>query len=269
MESTLSIVWSELEARVGTFLGWGRGAKYGSQAWTDEQQFELDGIVGSALRRFYHQPVDQNGSAYNWSFLKPTASLTFLSGASTIDLPDDFGAFEDRITVTASGNSTQPWRVEWTNEAIIRQRYAVTPSLTGPPLLAAQRPLKGTSQTHGQKFQLLLYPLADQDYTLGVQYYINPDFLSSPFPYAYGGSQHSETILEGCLAIAEKRLDDEATVHAAEYERCLMASIGIDRRNKPQKLGYNRDRSDDWSAYPRPLHYAIPAVTYNGTDFND
>jgi hypothetical protein len=93
------------------------------------------------------------------------------------------------------------------------------------------------------------WPISDQTYTLTFAYYLNPDYLSGAFPFAYGGAQHAETLLESCLAIAEKILDDAATVHAAEFEKRLAVSMDLDRRTKPQNLGYNRDQSDQQDRY--------------------
>jgi hypothetical protein len=270
MESSLSIQWSELQARVGSFLGFGRGAKYGDQAWTDQIQFELDGIVASALRKFYHQALPEGQEvAYDWSFLRPTSQLTLTSGTSVVPLPGDCGAIEGPITILTTTRTSQPWRIEWRNNGQVRQMFSVTPQMTGPPMYVAEDVLKGTTATQGQQRQLLFFPQADQDYTLNLTYYVNPDYLNGAFPYAYGGSQHSETILEGCLAVAERRLDDAATVHAMEYEKCLQASISIDRRNKAQHLGVNGDRSDLQERGYRggDNHWWAPAATYNGASF--
>lgn len=269
-ESSLSIVWSEYEARIGSYLGWGRGVLvYGDTAWTNRQQFEIDGIMASQLRRFYFLSLPSGRDApYEWSFLKPTATLAFAVNTSTVPLPDDFNGFEGPITVLTTNSTAQPWQIEWRSEASIRQLYAVTPAMTGPPMFAAEVPLKGTTATAGQRWQLLLFPLADQSYSLQAQYAINPDYLSAPFPYAYGGVQHTETILEGCLAIAEERLDDSSGVHADRYQTLLRASIAADMRHKPQKLGYNRDRSDECGSWNRgDVHYWAPAATYNGGAF--
>jgi len=50
------------------------------------------------------------------------------------------------------------------------------------------------------------------------------------------------------------------------FDRPVSASY---RKNKPPKLGYNRDRSDDRHyGWPNPWwHYASPAATYNGKFF--
>lgn len=266
MESTLNLQFKELQARVGSFMGWGRGAAYQDPAWNDQQQFEVDGIVGSGLRQFYF-PAIEGAVGYEWSFLRPTATFDLPSGAQTLALPDDFGGFEGQLTLLTTNSTSLPWRIEWRNEGIIRQMYSVTPSMTGAPKYATEQTLKGTTATQSQRSQLFVFPQADQDYTLQGQYYINPDYLSGAFPYAYGGAPHAETLLESCLCVAEQRLDDANAVHAQKFQERLMASIAMDRRNKPQKLGYNDDRSDERGFDRRDIHYFAPAATYNGSAF--
>lgn len=268
-EPTLSIQFSELQARVGSFMGWGRGAAYNDPAFTNDQQFQIDGIVGSGLRNFYYpSSVDGQPSSYDWSFLHPTATALLPVAAQTVTLPDDFGGFEDKINLLTTTATAQPWDIQWRNEGLIRQMYAETPQMSGPPMYACQTPLKGTTGTQGQRWILLIFPAADQIYTLQFQYWINPDYLSGAFPFAYGGTQHSETILESCLAVAEVRLDDAMSVHTAKFKERLQASISVDRRNKPQKIGYNRDRSDQPSMTRQDVHWWAPAATYGGGSFN-
>lgn len=265
MESNLNIAYKELKAEVGTFLGYGRDADYSQTAYTTEQVNVLDGVLKSGLRCFYY-PILPDGGSYEWSFMRPIASIALANAGSTAVLPEDFGGFEGNITILTSSTTSQPWPLEWRNEAVLREAYSATPDASGPPRWVAQRQLKGTSMHGSSRFELFIFPKADQAYTLQGQYYINPDFLSGNFPYAYGGPQHAETLLESCLAIAEQRLDDSMTVHSAKFQERLMASVAMDRRNKPGKLGYNGDRSDDMGKVLR--HGWVPAATYAGASYD-
>jgi hypothetical protein len=187
--------------------------------------------------------------------------LDFAVGNQTALLPEDFGGFEGEITVLSP--QTTGWTpIQLKNEGSIRQQYSLTATQTGRPLMAALQPLKGTTQYSGQRQQLYLFPQADQNYQLQFQYYILPDMLNGQSPFVYGGAAHVETILESCLAIAEQRYDDAVSVHTMKFAERLMASIGMDRKNKPQNLGYNGDRSDNarWDRriglnFPRPATY--------------
>lgn len=260
----------ELKARVGSFLGWGRGADYGDRAWSDQEQFEIDGIVGSGLRKFYRPvPLPNESSSYEWSFLKPVASLTLASGASTVALPDDYGGVEGQIAVSTSG-STAWLPVDFGPIGDVYNAEAQYPTTTGRPLMACVEPIKGTTAKKGQHSQLRIWPIADQAYTLRFPYYVNGNVLTTANPYPLGGAQHAETVLESCLAVAEKRLDNNATVHTMEFMQQLAASISVDRQQKPQVYGYN----GDMSMYRRQRYgpaagrmWDFPGVKVNGVQF--
>ena len=64
----------------------------------------------------------------------------------------------------------------------------------------AVRPLKGTTLTAGQRFDLYVFPIADQEYTLNLRYYVLLNDLTTARPYPYGGMTHAETILAGVRA---------------------------------------------------------------------
>ncbi len=268
-ESTLNLAVSEIQAKLGTFAGWGRGALYGDDAWGSTRQAIIDDATQSGLRRFYYpEPAEGESQTYDWSFLRPTSNLSLPVGAQTIALPDDFQSAEGPLTVLTSTTTSMPFLIRWINAGLLRQKYSMTPIISGPPLYAAIDPLRGTTGTQSSRTQLLIYPMADQDYTLQCTYVINPDYLTGAAPYAYGGPEHAETILESCLAVMEKRLDDMSGVHSEEFGRRLMASIGMDRKKKPQRYGENRDRSDGRGFRQGDQHWWTGASTYNGVGFD-
>lgn len=216
----------------------------GDPAWTGQQQSVIDSCVASGLRRFYFpDPIPGMDSPPDWSFLKPTATLALLNNTSTLPLPDDFGGFEGRITILGVQNQTW-WPIDLVNEGLIREKFSQFPAMVSRPLMAAIQPLKNATTVQSQRSQLFFFPTSDNDYTIQFQYYLNPDFLTGAFPYAYGGAQHAETILESCLAVAEERIDNNVGEHAQRFATRLMASIGMDRKSKAQTLGLNDDRSD-------------------------
>lgn len=260
MESTLSLKKQDFEAKVGTFFGWGMGADAGDEEWDSRKTAVIRDCVESGLRQFYFPPP-MNGVPYDWSFLKPTSTLIVDADASTLEMPDDFGGFEGSITVS-SPTSRTVMAIQLVNEGIIREMYARSPSQTGVPQMAAVRPLKGTTLNAGQRSELYVFPIADQEYTIQFVYYILANFLDGTHPYAYGGMAHAETILESCLAIAEQRYDDAAGIHSSKFLERLAASIALDRRMKPQTGGRNWDRSDEVYYRPRDV-----VVTYNGVAY--
>jgi hypothetical protein len=177
--------------------------------------------------------------------MRPVASIAFVQGTRSSDLPDDFGGFQDEFAVSrASGTGGTYLPVPIVSEGQIDQRYAMSPSVTGRPLMAAERVTKGTTMTKSNRSELYVYPQATEDYTLRIGYYILPDYLTTLNPYPYGGAAHAETMKAGARAAAELFLDNEPGPEMENYQRALQASINYDRRHQPKTLGKNYDRSD-------------------------
>ncbi len=261
MESSLSLKLADFEAKVGLFFGWGAGADSGDQEWDTRKKAVIKDCVQSGLRQFYF-PVPLGGTPYDWSFLKPTATITLAASTSTNQLPDDFGGFEGKISVSTPSSR---WRhpVSLVNEGIIRELYVKSPARTGVPAMASIRPIKGNAlATEGQRMELFFFPTTDVEFTVTFPYYILANYLDGTHPYAYGGMAHAETILESCLAIAEQRYDDAAGVHSEKYLERLAASIATDRRLKPQTGLRNTDESDLEERYGWRDREAL--ATYNG-----
>ncbi len=256
-ESTLAAAFKDLQGDIGFFLGMGRGADNGQTTWTSEQQLAIDRCTRGGLRNVYF-------CGHAWSFLQPISTMTLEAGENTVTLPDDFGGTDGQLQVSLSSGLTW-WPLDFTGIGHILRQEAMYPSTTGLPQMVAEEPLKGTGSVTGQRFRLHFWPLADQDYTLQFPYHILPSYLSGALPYVYGGAKHAETFLESCLAVAEKLLDDAATLHATEFEKRLAISISLDARDKPQLVGYNADRSDgrfEWSR--RDVHWNNPVTTFHG-----
>jgi len=267
-ESTLNLTFADLQARVGRFLGYGRGVDFGEPAWDVNKTNDIMDCVRSGYHQFlYPSPREGEANSYDWSFLHPVGTFTFAQGASTVTLPDDFGGFENQLSLLTDNTTSMPWQIEWQNEGKIRQQYSVTPTMTGPPQYACERPIKGTNAVRSQRFELFVFPLADREYTIQGQYYLQADAMTNALPFAYGGAAHAETILQSCLAMAELKLDDAKGPQWATWQERLSASISIDRKHKPAKLGYNRDDSDRAPFNRQNVHWWAPAATYNGMTY--
>jgi len=269
-ESTLSLSYPDLEAEVGYYAGWGRGAAYGSNAFTTDQQQSIDTVIKQGLRMVYYpDPVDGQESAYSWSFLHPVAKLQVPNSTRTLPMPDDYGGIEGRISVTLPGSvGNMYWPVEFVGVGQVYQAEANFPSTTGRVEMACVEPLKQTTPVAGQRFQLHVWPLPDQAYNLIFQYYVNPDAITASLPFPLGGMMMAETIRAACLAAAEVTLNDiMGGPNWQRFQARLIAAISADRRMKPQTLGYNGDRSDGYSSlYGRewPWNHYQDQITVNG-----
>ncbi len=263
MNSTLALKKSDYEQEVGEFMGWGRGEAAGDTPWEEVGQFVEQKIlmdVKSGLRRFYW-------CGHPWSFLKPLATVTLRTGASTVSLPDDYGGVDGGAEVqivNEGGVGLCPLKLIGPGE--VKRLHTESPDSSGSPRAIAHRPMKTMPDGAMQLQELYVFPSADQDYTLTLPYYFTPNYLLDVTPYAYGGVEHHETILECCLAAAELRRDNVSGIHSAEAPRLIQVSISMDRRKQPTRLGYNRDRSDgqedDWNGRGRTIGGGI---TINGT----
>jgi hypothetical protein len=266
VESSLSIPKAELESLTGDFLGYGYGLAQGDVEWDRQQTLNIKQVRKSGERWFYYPEPVSGGEPYSWSFLVPTSTLTFATDAQTVALPDDFDRIEGDVYPSLTDSlGYEPVKV--TGEGRVQRAYTADQTRTGRPELLSVRPLKGTRANAGQRFELFIFPAADQDYTLTLRYHILPSALTDDRPYAYGGAAHAETLKAACLAAAELFLDNERGPMYAHFQARLLASIQIDQRHRPQHLGYNGDQSDGrdvrgwrWQRLDEPL------VTFNGID---
>ncbi len=268
MESTLNMAYYELQAEVGFYLGFGRGDKYGEDTWDADKAYRIDSVLKSGLRQVYYPSMQVDGKqrSYRWSWLRPKAALLFPSGSQDINLPDDFGGIEGRITYTGSTAGTT-WPLQVANPGEIRELYTITPSMTGRPLKAAQEVIKGTTGISSTRTKLLVFPQSDAAYTLNFTYYVNPDFLTGQYPYAYGGPQHAETLKASVLAAAELYQDNERGPMWQNFQDRLAASMDIDQQLKPQMIGYNRDNSDLALWPDRPNQHGYASITVAGVQY--
>lgn len=177
-------------------------------------------------------------------------------------LPDDFGSLHGDIMYD-EGNG--PAKIGVSSSSLIRNRLSASDSSSGKPTMAAVEPVV-TDGTVGQRFDLWLYPVPDTEYTLKYRYTILPDALTTDKLYPYGAQQHSASILESCLAMAERYIDDQQGLHAASYERSLQVSIGLDRQaTTPEWFG---TMNVDPAGGPRVRRSRSQTVTYNGVDYS-
>jgi len=245
-ESTLSMTYTELLAEVGDLLRIDRD--YSS--WSANDRLLVDSCIKRGLRRFYNPPLLPGQSVvHEWSFLHILATLTTVANDSDYDLPADFGGVEGGFTYDPS-NPYPPIRT--VGEGEVRERLACGVS-TGRPQLAAIRP-KSSDGTSGQIQEVIFWPIVDGIYTLSYRYSVICNQLSETKPYPLGGMQHSQTILEACLAEAEGS-DDQTGFHENQFLKQLTASIATDQRQSP---GIIRGRSQGNSVRVGNL------VTYNG-----
>ncbi len=220
--------------------------------------------------------LEVNGASYEVSTRDGNTQVTLVdttvavsSGASyslkrlAYDLPDAFAHMVGTMTLNPGNGTWIP--VQPISEGRIREWRQSSPLESGRPIYYATRPKALTSPSSaGQRWELLPWPLSDATYVAKYQYKVLANALGSS-DYPYGGAAHRETLIESCLAVAERRMENEEGVHAANFIRCLAASISHDRRTTPESLGYNGDPSMGVSRYDRESQL----VTYEGVLYPD
>jgi hypothetical protein len=254
-ESTLSIQFSDLQKEVGAFLGIGVDAT----AWTAAQTADVDRFIQSGIRQFYFPPaVNGVEAGYEWSFLKPTATVDTVADQGVNDLPDALGRVVGDLHF-AAGVFAAPIIIvsEARILSLLQQSVA-----TGRPKYAAVR-IKTSDGTTGQRQEFAYWPVPNAVYTLTYRYEAFSGKLTAAKPYPLGGMRHSELIIESCLAIAEQKANDEQGVHAQRFAALLAAGIAQDRRAGAKYYGQMGCQSGEPAPHARPVgtNYSI---TYKG-----
>lgn len=229
----LHIDYTKIRREIGRLVGIGTDTS-DANAWTADMVVQIADVIENALRRFYWPMIPaptaegapQRFNRYTWSFLAPSKTLIVANGTSTYDLPDDFTDMASDGFTFAAG-VVQP-RVVRVDSGAIDQLQAAA-AQTGPPKYYSVQ-AKATEIGATTKYEVSFYPTPGETYTLTYAYSVTPDTLSEINPYPYGAAQHSETILQACLAEAEKVFElPTGGIHEQRFRELLTASIEFDK----------------------------------------
>lgn len=247
MANLLAANEEELRVRIAYRYGFSRDPL----TWSDGEKAVIDDCITAGLRKFYWpRPDPMTGVSHVWSFMKQVKSLTTVADQWQYDLPSELMGIEGDITFVTTTTSYIP--VRQVNEKVIRDFRQSATSATGIPRLFALR-AKEHVQTKQQGFELLLSPTPDAAYEIEYLMNVAGRALTDAARFPFGGAIHADTIVESCLAVAERDIDRMEGPSAVEFERRLQASISIDSqmRQAPSILGINRDTSDGQDRYVR------------------
>ena len=203
--------------------------------WDDRQFEDIDSAVENGLRRFYYPFIESEGKIHQWSFLRKIDSVTLDKNVQDYALADDVAHIvEDSVTYQANTSNRSPL----TRVPESQMRAMRAEAKEGIPLYYAIRTKhvddssdSATSKV-GQRFEMLVHPTpivnAGDGDSIDYRYVRAPDLLTTSYKYPLGGALHSQTIIEACLAEAEKDMDDRADVHEQIFQKMLMASYRAD-----------------------------------------
>lgn len=259
MGTSQSYTFMDLYGRISYYLGTGLTPSGSSLAIA--KKFANDGY------RMYLRPLDpRTKRLYLWSFLSPasvlyTGKTVGASGGTWLQtLPADFGGIVDD---PAYDSSAVRQKVAPRSPAYIRQARG-SQVLTGQPQFYAIEPVGGTtggSASALQNNEIMFWPTPDSNYTLHYRYRSRIVLMDADDDCPLGGPEHSLTILQAGLMLAERHMNERAGEQAALYQEMLVASIDLDAGMKAQNLGGMEERSDDSFYDPRNL--ILGPVTYN------
>ncbi len=251
-ESALSLMYSDLLAEVGGFLGYGRD----SDSWSDAETNEIDRYIQAGIRQFYYPPaVDGVDVNHQWSFLNPSTTLETVGKTATVDLPDDLGRVLDSFYYDESVYQSPIPVISEAQLLALRSRSTDT----GTPQYAAVR-YKSSDGSDGQRMEVIFWPTPDTAYTLTYKYEAFNGKLSEDNPYPLGGMRYAELITESCLAIAEQRANDEKGLHWEQFTRLLAAGVAMDNKQGAHNFGHMGGPGPSVA----PSRLRSGEITYNG-----
>jgi len=171
-------------------------------------------------------------------------------------LPADYGAIAGPLTFAVSSGYSP---IKIVSETAIR-RVRRHNSGTGTPVMAGIRAL-AIDQTALQEFDLLLYPIPNTAYELTYRYHVRLSEIDDTNCRLPGAADHSEIILQACLAAAEQRMFDQRGDEYANFLQMLPAAISFDRMaHSAEHFGTPGD-----AAHYGILHATDEFVTVGGT----
>lgn len=247
------------------------GAGPNPSAWTHQQEQLIAEILRRTKRKVYNPPLVM-GEKYphDWSFLRPVGTVQTSAGVHAYDLPSDFAQMYGQLTHSTQGSTLYPC-INFVGEHIIRQLLQ-RQETTARPDRAAVR-VKPKADNISTRYELLLWPVPDDSYTIDFRYRVNPDTSEADSLPAlvdsmdlHGGDRYSEMFLEAAFLAADEVMGIKRSVHEERFIRAVMNAVGSDRLTQaPDSMGYNGDPSSrrqwtgDWHEYDENV------VTYNGS----
>lgn len=223
-----------------------------------------------------HSIVFESGNSYTitayTSATVVTVSSTAVADSSTdftitadgvYRLPDDFGSMEsERIFFAPNNQDTRT--IAFIGEPLVREAWQITTQFQRPSI-AAVLPLSAAAGT-GQRFDLLVAAIPDDDYEVTFRYNVHPNALTTGL-YPYGGMKHAETIRLSCLASAEQMFFEGKNEQQRYYAQALERSIALDKRqSRAERLGVSYER-EHYRMRPYGRYTEVVGGTVEGVQY--
>ena len=233
-------------------------------AWAATGRFTCGTAVSEAVAtRNGNTQITLSDTTFNIA----AGSSYSLTPSAAYSLPASFAGIEGPLTYDPS-ESLLASPIEIVSEFQVRSLLARSTD-TGMPRYAAIRPKAITTNT-ATAYEILFYPTPDDAYVLYYRYRVNMTVLSSTNTYPAGLQPYAETLLESCLAAAERMRDNKEGLHSQRFRELLASAVSADRMAScPQTLGISAEYSDvaDVDVYSYPPYRGDYTVTYNGVSY--
>ena len=126
MESTLSVTYENLQAEVGRFLGYSDNVAL----WSSEQVVHVHRHIQSGIRQFYYPPAVEGVEAgYEWSFIRPVATITTIPKYTTGDVD-----VVDNVATISGGGVWPAWAYTHGTLVLNGIEYTITDNPDGADL---------------------------------------------------------------------------------------------------------------------------------------
>ena len=166
------------------------------------------------------------------------------------DLPSNFGGWEGPVSVGNHNGRTMN-EVRNLPDFTLRSFANMSRVRTGEPRLFSMTRSQD-AETAIATYQMTLFPLPDQAYTISTQYRIAPgDTLELAETAIISNPVFSECYKEAILSAAEVMVFDQPGIHTERYQELLQEAIILDRsmsgvrRGRPRHAGRGVPRNYD------------------------
>ncbi len=196
----------------------------------ERKTMSVTGETDFALVTYVSTTVMTVDSDVAWAGSKTFA----ISSGGAFTLPQNFGGMLSN-TLTFAADSGQITFIDLTDEFRIRELNQGSSS-TGPASLAAIRHMLDVNR----RWELVLWPTPDKQYTILYRYEIYFDKLTATTEVHPAGYRMDETIKAACLSVIERDIwDNPNGPYLQDYRgRVLQNAYRRDRQSGSRTLGY-------------------------------
>ena len=188
-------------------------------------------ICQRGLRQFLYPIDSRTGEYWEWSFLRPSYTMTLLDGTWRYQLPEDFSSIITDPVYSEDDGFKQMAKTTPDNIANLMAAgavdyapyyYAIVTSDYDPEI--------------GEFEEIMFYPKPDSTYRVQFYYKSDPTKASDADAFLPGGVKSTEAILENCLAVAESQEDEVLGIHTQLAGKLTQDLIIIDSKKDADNM---------------------------------